>query len=118
MPVRLVGLASHVLHWDIRAGVSRVRGVAVVAIGAFNTLVGVGGLLGGDTPTPLVAAVRGAARAAARAEQPEHGRTQREGDGQPCRGVHVAAHVAVDLVGLQSVVEGAGEHGVEGGSRD
>lgn len=115
MPVRLVGLSSHVLHGDVRGVLC--FGVVAVRAGV-DGLVGVGSFLGGDALTPPVAVVRRTSRAAARAEQPEQARAEREGDGQPCRGVHVAAHGAVDAVGLQGTVEGAGDDDIEGGCCD
>lgn len=100
----------------------RVRGGVVVAVRlgtGTERLVGVRGLLGGDTA--LVAAgvvVRGAAGAAADTESPEEHGGERESHGEPGGCKHVLAHVQVDAVGLQGGPEAGLEDRKEDGRGD
>ena len=112
MTERLVGVGPR-LHGDVVAASGRIGGVAVRggrSVGA-KGLVGVGGLLGSHATGALVLVVVGRlAGAAARADHPEQASSQGESDSQPGGHVDVLAHVALDAVFLEVLVERAG-HG-------
>lgn len=71
-------------------------------MGSTDGLVGVGGLLGGDTVAvvALLVAVGGATRAAASAKHPEEGTAQREDNREPGGSVNVFAHGDFNTIGL------------------
>lgn len=110
-------------HGDIIV-VGRVRGGVTVLgllrpegrVGGADGLIGVGGLLRSDAAAGVVAvlvAVGRAAGAAAGAEHPEDGGSQRERDREPSSDVYVLTQVYLHTVDLEGCAEGAlcdGEH--------
>lgn len=113
----LVGIGTTIVgvgHGVLVGSRGRVRGGVgvLVAIGSgtgTEGLVGVGGLLCGDTLDAAVAVavvVGRAAGAAAYAEEPEEGTGEREGHGEPGGGVHVLAHREGNAVGFKEVAGG------------
>lgn len=99
-------------HWvftTVSSG-GRVRGVlGTVRLGtSTDGLVGVRGLLSGDTTVATVlVVVRGAAGATADAESPEDGTDEGECDSQPGRDEHVFADAHGDSVGLEKSASAA-----------
>lgn len=109
---RLVGVGTtvvgvgHGVLVDRGRRVGGVVGVLVMVGDGTGTerLVGIGGLLGGDAVVAAVtvAVVVGrAAGAAAHAEEPEEGTSQREGHGEPSSDVDVLAHREFNAVGVK-----------------
>lgn len=106
---RLVGILAAVRRSGIRSV------VGVVAVGS-KGLVGVRGLLGRDASSTCMTVrlvVWGTAGAAARADDPEKGSCQREGSRQPRGCKHVLAHIAIDMVLLELLVQHRRQNGEE-----
>lgn len=110
VPEGFIGLAFHILQWNIVARNSR-SGLRAAHIWAADTLVGVGRLLCGHATPSSIAMVGRATRAAAWTQQPEKRSTKCKGNGKPGGSEHVGAHTPFDVVDFQDGVESAGEDG-------
>lgn len=93
--------------------------MGVRAVGSLSALgtkgfVGVRGLLGSDTAlVSVVVVVRGTARAAAGADEPEQSSTEGEGNGKPGSHKDVLSHASLDIVFFEFLVEKRCENGEE-----
>lgn len=109
MPIRLIRkrltapLLSRRRPTSQRHTATLVRVPALAQRGTFHPLVF----------RPLAPVVPAAAGTAADGREPDDGRREGEGHGEPGGGQHARAEGAVDVVGLEVGVEGAGEGGVE-----
>lgn len=112
MSERLVRMLTEVLHRHRVAGMVR-RSRTRPRVRIAHALVRVRRLLGRHATPGAVSVVGRAAGAAARAQQPEQTRPDREGDGDPGHHVDATPHASMDAVLLERRVEGARQHGEE-----
>jgi hypothetical protein len=127
MPERLIsrppGVLRQILHRHILLRTTRPRARQLLSTPHIRTphpLIRIRRLLDPNAPSPTLAVspilvvVGTAPGTAAHAEEPEDAGAEGEGYRKPDGAVHTAAEGAVDTVGLEDRIEGAGERRVEG----